>query len=129
RDAVKGTSQGLAIDGDPFDPQTFTQGVDPALEAHLEGCGVQQAEEAAEGVVRGDAVGQTQESLEPVLLGKAILGDIHPAFGSADDGTDSDDDDIHEVVQACAVDPWIFEGCEVALNRQSGVAASHPVPP
>ena len=91
--------------------------------------GGEQAEDAAEGVVGGNAVGQTQEGLEPVLLGATVLGDVLPTIGSADDGADGDDHDVHEVVQSCAVDPWVFENCEMGLNRQSWVAESHPDSP
>src|ERR1700688_4250905 len=99
RGPIKGTPHRFAVDGNPLQTKAVTQCIDPMLEALMKGAGVQQAEDAAKGIVGGNAVGQRQKGLEPGSFGAAVLGDVLPAVRTADDGTDGDDDDVHEVVE------------------------------
>src|SRR5262249_19762884 len=60
-------------------------------------------EGGAEGSGGRDAAGQFEEGLEPIEFGAAVVGDLHPVVGPAEDGAGGDEDDLVE-----AVDPALF---------------------
>src|SRR5262249_4456896 len=79
------------------------------------GAWVEQAKHAAEGVVRRQAIGEGEEGLEPVLFGDAIVGDLDPTVGPTNDGTDSDDDNVHRLCSrvrsmrgSCRSAKWVW---------------------
>jgi hypothetical protein len=57
-------------------------------------------------------VGQKQKPFEPVFLGDTKAFDIFPAFGTADNGQQSDYDHVNEHVFLMPVDPWILDVLE-----------------
>ena len=72
------------------------------------------------------------EILELNILRKQPVrtdGDVHPAFGPTDHGTQSDDDNVHEIVQTGVVAAGVFQISEMGLNRCRGMRTSQGYPP
>ena len=125
--AVVRPAQGLAVDGDVLEIQGPGDLGHPGGEAGLEPFRVECGEEAAEGVVGGDAVGQAEEAFEPVVFGGAVLVDIDPGVGPANDGTDGEGDDVEQVVQAGTLQAGVGQSPEMGQQRAE-LSCGHAAP-
>src|SRR5262245_45243085 len=130
-----GATQGLAVDGDVFDGQGLLNGRHPRSEAGLKGMGLEPIEDTFEGVMRGDAVGQFEKPFEPVAALTTKGLDLLPILSAGNDGTQSNDDDILEQMQAAVCSSGVLQLPEVVGNRQinrsgvqSGGRCSHDSP-
>src|SRR5512135_3934805 len=63
--------------------------------------------------MRGDAPRQRQEGLQPVALGFAIVGDLQPTVGAAEDGANRHEDDLLQEMPSSLFATWIGEACKV----------------
>jgi len=118
--AVVRATQRFAIKGDNVVIGDGSRGLNPGQKAGLELLGVKSSEDATKGVMRGDAVGQIQEGAEPAQFGGAELLDLNPAIGATDHGTDSNRENVEQVVALGALDSWILEWCEVVAKAGDG---------
>ena len=97
------------VDGDLGHLQVDTESRDPGPEAGLEGLGIETVEDAFEGVMRGNTVGQGQEAVQPGAPALTEGGDLLPVISATEDGTDGDDDDVEQEVQAAVSPARVFE--------------------
>jgi hypothetical protein len=109
---IMGAAQGFAVDGDGFALKRCGQVPHPAGKEVMEALGIDLGEETAEGVVGGDAVREFQEFLKPVQLGAAVFSHLGPAVGAADDGADSNHEDIVQQVPGVMM-PGVFKAVEM----------------
>ena len=94
----EGAPQRLSIDGDQLLIHDFLEVLDPALEALYEGFGVEHGEDPVEGVVRRDAVFELEKLLKPVDARCRELLDFGPSIQAADGRTQSDCQDVVQIV-------------------------------
>ena len=80
---------------------------------------VKPIEEARKGVMRGNAVWQFKKRREPFLFCMTKFLHILPAISTADDGTDSNSNDVNEQVTLAAVDPRVSQFGKVGEKRAS----------
>jgi len=62
--------------------------------------------------VGGDALGQFQEGLQPCQLGAAVFSHLSPGVGAADEGAQSNHEDIGEQM-AGVVTPGVLDAVEM----------------
>ena len=65
----------------------------------------------------GNPPGQLQKGLEPFQLAPAEKLHMHPGIGSADDGANSDGDDVHQFVASGAFHPGVVQISEMIQDR------------
>jgi hypothetical protein len=115
-----GAAQGLAVDGNLLQPQTFPQGPHPIGKAVAKEPGRQPSKEAFEGVMGRNAVGQSQEGAQPVLAFAAKQSNLLPVAGPADDGAQGDGHDVRQEVELAAVDTGVGQFAKMLEQGKVG---------
>src|SRR5207245_999882 len=82
-----------------------------------------------EGIMRRDPVGQVEEAPEEVQLGLAEPLDIRPPIGAPQGRTDSEDDDVEQVMALAPLHAWIGKTYKERCKKLQGLAGRHPSPP
>lgn len=120
-------AQCLAVDSNLRKAQRFVQHMHPRAEAGLESLGVKPIEDALECVMRGNSVRQAQEPFQPIESVAAERLDLLPIVGTTNHSTDSDHNDVQELVSFPPIQARVFELTEILLNSEHGLGhASSP---
>jgi len=117
---MPGASERFAIDGDVSQAKVSSQGLNPVVEAGLEGLGVKAFKDALEGIMGRDAVGQLEEGCQPGAASPRKGNHLLPIIGISNDGTDGDDDDVEQEVSLEVLTPRVAESAKEPSDGESG---------
>jgi hypothetical protein len=122
---VMGTAQPFAVDGNELALGHLEHRAHPGDKALFELLGADASKHIAERVVRGDAVGKFHKLPKPLDLGVAKLLNLDPVVGAADDATDSERDDVDEVMALAALYARIVQVSKTIGEAGKGGLAGH----
>ena len=107
--AVVRATQGFAIKGNNLVLRRDGGCLNPAQEAGLKAVRVEGSKDATKGIVGGNAVGKVEKGLEPGQFRIAKFLDLDPAICPTNDATDSNGEEVEQMMAFGAVNTRIGE--------------------
>ena len=118
RGPIQRRFHGLAIQGDEHPLRALGDGLRPVHKTRLKALRMQAGKDAANGIMGGNPMGQSQQGLEPGLLALAKEFHVLEAFSAGQEGADSDDQDIEEVMLLRPRNAGGLSGAKMLDNRR-----------
>jgi hypothetical protein len=112
-------TQRLAVQRDNLPIRQLDLRVDPFEQTSLELRRGNHAQDTPEGVVRRNAEGQFQKLLQPFRFGLTESFHIGGAFGAADHGAQTNNDDVNQLMPFAASLCRLSDQCADPANRQN----------
>ena len=115
-----GPTHRLAVDGNVLDVEFLGDSRDPTLEALMKGSRIDAVENPFKSIVRRNLGEIGEKATQPIEASFAEGFDLLPIFGPAQDGTQSNHDNVGKQMSLVAFDARVFEFAEVMLDGKWG---------